>query len=83
MFPLLEVHLVKWIKSIMLLIGINIGIILLSGLTLFSLLFKKSFSLGSWYERKAQPFKYWETIIAYLIILLALLYGRSSLVGIM
>jgi hypothetical protein len=63
----------------MFIIGINIGIALLSALVIFSLFAKKSFSLGRWYERGTQPFKYWETIIAYLIILSALWFGRTAL----
>ena len=65
----------------MFIIGINIGIVLLLSLVIFSLFAKKSFSLGRWYERGIQPYKYWETIIAYLIILCALWFGRNALLA--
>lgn len=67
----------------MLELGLNLALVFLSVVVVCSLVSRKSFSLGRWYRRDENTFKYWESIIAYIIVAVALWFARQELISIL
>ena len=59
---------------------LNFGILLFTGMIIYSLIAKRALAAGKWYYRELNKYKYWETVIGYIVFLMVILFCRQFVI---
>jgi len=60
---------------------LNFGLLFFTGMIIYSLIAKRALAAGKWYYRELDTYKYWETVIGYIVFFMVIFFCRQFVVA--